>query len=182
MAFVHEHKPWTMQEWGRVFFTDEMYVIVGGSNLDDYVTWRPGKAYAPRKTKPMFTQPPTGVMIWACVALGKKGPIAVMEYPGGRGGGMNASCYQDQVLEHIFLPYTESLGSDKHDYMFQQDNAPGHKAKSMKEWFEHHGIIRKSARHVTLAFRHFWNLLAAASHTSKTGIGQDQPASACSSL
>lgn len=141
MQFSDEHKAWTAQEWGRVFFTDETYIIVGGSNLDNYVTRHKGEAYAPGKTKPMFSRPPTGVMIWACIALGEKGPIAVMDYPGGRGGGMNASRYQEQVLERVFLPYFESLGSKKHSYMFQQDNAPGHKAKSTIDWFTSHGIL-----------------------------------------
>jgi hypothetical protein len=30
---------------------------------------------------------------------GNKGPLVVLEYPGGKGGGMNAKQYQEQVLK-----------------------------------------------------------------------------------
>jgi len=35
-----------------------------------------------------FKQSPVWVMVWACVMRGIKGPLVVLEYPGGKGGGM----------------------------------------------------------------------------------------------
>jgi hypothetical protein len=52
---------------------------------------------------PTFKQSAIQVMVWGCVMKGKKGPLVVLEYPGGRGGGMNSERYQTQVLNaHLF--------------------------------------------------------------------------------
>lgn len=32
---------------------------------------------------------------------GQKGPLIVLEYPGGNGGGMNSVHYQEQVLDGV---------------------------------------------------------------------------------
>lgn len=140
LQFAYDNRSKTQEHWGRIFFTDETYVFVSGKQTSDFVTRRRGEGYRRGKTRPTFTQPRTGVMVWACVALGRKGPITVLDFPGGKGGGMNASRYQEQVLERVFLPYIVSLGPEGLHYAFQQDNAPGHKAKSTKDWFNHHGI------------------------------------------
>jgi hypothetical protein len=47
---------------------------------------------------PKFQQSPICVMMWGCIAYGHKGPLIVLEYPGGKGGGMTTLRYQQQVL------------------------------------------------------------------------------------
>lgn len=141
LQFAYQNRSKTAQYWGRIFFTDETYIFVSGKHTSAYVTRHRGDGYRRGKTRPTFTQPRTGVMVWACVALGKKGPNIVLDFPGGKGGGMNGLRYQEQVLERVFLPYIDSLGPEGHQFMFQQDNAPGHRAKSTKNWFTSHNIM-----------------------------------------
>ncbi|KAF5374306.1 hypothetical protein D9758_004580 [Tetrapyrgos nigripes] len=71
---------------------------------------------------------------------GKKGLLVVLEYPGGRGGGMNARRYQEQVLEGKLLEFYQEMDSERGDIKFQHDGAPSHTAKSMKKWLSDHGI------------------------------------------
>ena len=40
-----------------------------------------------------FKQSSIRVMVWGCIMNGQKGPLVVLEYPGGKGGGMNSSRY-----------------------------------------------------------------------------------------
>ena len=51
---------------------------------------------------------------------------------------VNAAVYQD-VLEHFMLPSDDKLYGDA-DFVFQQDLAPAHTAKSTNTWFNDHGI------------------------------------------
>jgi hypothetical protein len=38
---------------------------------------------------------------------GVKGPLVVLEYPGGKGGGMDSNRYREQVLEGVLLEFYE---------------------------------------------------------------------------
>ncbi|KAJ7329803.1 hypothetical protein JRQ81_015977 [Phrynocephalus forsythii] len=51
---------------------------------------------------------------------------------------VNAAVYQE-ILEHFMLPSTDKLYGDG-DFIFQQDMAPAHTAKSTKTWLNDHGI------------------------------------------
>jgi len=49
---------------------------------------------------------------------------------------VNSSVYQD-ILEHFMLPVDKLYGDA--DFIFQQDLAPAHTAKSTNTWFNDHG-------------------------------------------
>lgn len=71
---------------------------------------------------------------------GRKGPLVVLEYPGGRGGGMNTTRYRQQVLKSALLPFYDEMTQEHGCLNFQQDNASCHTSKMMKKWFEDHSI------------------------------------------
>ncbi len=50
-----------------------------------------------------------------------------------------APVYQD-ILEHFMLPSADQLFKDA-DFIFQQDLAPAHTAKSTKSWLNDHGVV-----------------------------------------
>ncbi|KAF5353056.1 hypothetical protein D9758_008811 [Tetrapyrgos nigripes] len=79
-------------------------------------------------------------MVWGCIMKGKKGLLVVLEYPGGKGGGMNAKRYIEQVLEGKLEQFYEDMRSDRDGVVFQQDGTLSHTAKSMKKWLRDHGI------------------------------------------
>ncbi len=51
---------------------------------------------------------------------------------------VTAPVYQE-VLEHFMLPSVDQLFKDA-DFIFQQDLAPAHTAKSTKSWLSDHGV------------------------------------------
>ena len=44
---------------------------------------------------------------------GQKGPLVVLEYPGGRGGGMNTQRYCEQVLESVVKGFFEEMQRER---------------------------------------------------------------------
>ncbi len=55
-----------------------------------------------------------------------------------RTANVTAPVYQE-ILEHFMLPSAEQLFKDA-DFIFQQDLAPAHTAKSTKSWLNDHGV------------------------------------------
>jgi hypothetical protein len=43
---------------------------------------------------------------------GRKGPLVVLEYPGGKGGGMNTRRFCEQVLEGVFLDFYADMSQE----------------------------------------------------------------------
>ena len=89
---------------------------------------------------PTFKQSSVHVMVWACIMKGRKGPLIVLEYPGGKGGGMNSAQYKDQVLEGILASFHAKVTQKMSKVYFQQDGAASHRSKSTQNWFSTTGI------------------------------------------
>ncbi len=75
---------------------------------------------------------PQSVMIWAAMSSAGVGPLCFLKST------VNAAIYQE-ILEHFMLPSADKLYGDA-DFIFQQDLAPAHTAKSTKSWFNDHGV------------------------------------------
>ena len=52
---------------------------------------------------------------------------------------MNARVYL-KLLEYLVLPVVQCINDTIGDAVFQQDNAPGHTASVVTEWFERYNI------------------------------------------
>ena len=66
--------------------------------------------------------------------------MVVLEYPGGRGGGMTADRYQDQVLDKVLFDYYVQVSEERGQVVFQQDGASCHHAKSTLTWLKRNKI------------------------------------------
>ena len=126
--------------WSRVIWSDECYVYLSDRHLRVYVTRRPDEVYHPDCLVPTFTQSPVRVMVWGCVMQDGKGPLVVLKYPGGKGGGMNSERYRKQVLEGPFLAYWTQVNAEKGKVWFQQDGAGSHTSKATTRWLSNHSI------------------------------------------
>jgi len=98
-------------EWSLVIFSDECYVYLDDQRGHIYVTRRADEEFKEDCLIPTFTQSHVRLMIWGCIMKGRRGPLVVLEYPGGRGGGMTAERYQEQVLEETLLPFWKEMRS-----------------------------------------------------------------------
>ncbi len=75
---------------------------------------------------------PQSVMIWGAMSSAGVGPLCFFKT------NITAPVYQD-IWEHFMLPSADQLFKDA-DFIFQQDVAPAHTAKSTKSWLNDHGV------------------------------------------
>ncbi len=71
-------------------------------------------------------------MIWGAMSSTGVGPFSFLKT------NVTAPIYQE-ILEHLMLPSADQLFKDA-DFIFQQDLAPAHTAKSTKSWLNDHGV------------------------------------------
>ncbi|KAF7656121.1 hypothetical protein LDENG_00046140 [Lucifuga dentata] len=71
-------------------------------------------------------------MIWGALSSAGVGLLCFINSK------VNAAVYQE-ILEHFMLPSADKLYGDA-DFLFQQDLAPAHSAKTTRNWFADHGI------------------------------------------
>ncbi len=72
------------------------------------------------------------LMIWGEMSSAGVGPLCFLKT------NVTAPVYQD-ILEHFMLPSADQLFKDA-DFIFQQDLAPVHTAKTTKSWLNDHGV------------------------------------------
>ncbi len=75
---------------------------------------------------------PQSVMIWGAMSSAGVGPSCFLTT------NVTVPIYQE-ILEHFMLPSADQLFKDA-DFIFQQDLAPAHTAKSTKSWLNDHGV------------------------------------------
>ncbi len=71
-------------------------------------------------------------MIRGAMSSAGVGPLCFMKT------NVTAPVYQD-ILKHFMLPSADQLFKEA-DFIFQQDLAPAHTAKSTKSWLNDHGV------------------------------------------
>ncbi len=75
---------------------------------------------------------PHSVMVWDAMSSAGVGPLCFLKT------NVTAPVYQE-MLEHFMLPSADQLFKDA-DFIFQQDLAPAHTAKSTKSWLNDNGV------------------------------------------
>ncbi len=75
---------------------------------------------------------PQSVMIWGAMSTACVSPLCFLKTK------VTATVHQE-ILEHFMLPSADQLFKDA-DFIFQQDLAPAHTAKSTKSWLNYHGV------------------------------------------
>lgn len=127
LAWGREHAHWG-ERWKTVVFSDEKKF-----NLDGPDGWR-YYWHDIRTEEQVFSKRQQGggsVMVWG--AFGYKGTLP-LAFPTGR---MKATDYQD-LMEASLLPFGEAIGGPF--WIYQQDNASIHVARSTWEWFLGNGV------------------------------------------
>lgn len=130
LAWAKKHVQWTTEQWKKVIFSDESNFYLTGNQCNKYVRRFPGEEFKPYCLN-LTVKQPLHVMIWGCIAASGVGRIRIVQ------GMMNSKQYIE-VLEKTMLPSAQQLVGQ--DFIFQDDNAPCHRAKSVQQWMKKHGV------------------------------------------
>ncbi len=131
LTWAKEKKNWTVAQWSKVLFSDESKFCISFGNQGPRVWRKGGEAHSPSCLK-SSVKFPQSVMIWGAMSSAGVGPLCFLKT------NVTAPVYQE-MLEHFLLPSADQLFKDA-DFIFQQDLAPAHTAKSTKSWLNEHGV------------------------------------------
>ncbi len=131
LTWAKEKKNWTVAQWSKVLFSDESKFCISFGNQGPRVWRKGGEAHSPSCMK-SSVKFPQSVMIWVAMSSAGVGPLCFLKT------NVTAPVYQE-ILEHFMLPSADQLFKDA-DFIFQQDLAPAHTAKSTKSWLNDHGV------------------------------------------
>lgn len=132
LEWARQHRSWTVEQWQRVLFSDESTFTINCHTGNSYVRRRPGEEYKPCCLKPTLKHP-TSVMIWGCMSGDGVGRLTVVD------GMMNGRKYTE-VLERVMLPSKRDRGWQDGTWSFQDDNAPCHRSRLVKDWMADHQV------------------------------------------
>jgi transposase len=131
LNWAKERKGWT-NEWDNIIWSDESKFELFGGNGKRRVWRQPHERYDVDCLIPTVKSGQQGVMVWGCFTKYGLGPLVKLE------GRVTALVYID-VLENYLLPFIDSL-DEQENFIFQEDNAPIHTARVVKNWKQENGI------------------------------------------
>jgi transposase len=131
LAWCRERKEWD-SEWDSIIWSDESRFLLFQNDAHHWVWRKLHEKYDVNCLIPTVKSGNRGVMVWGCFAKGQLGPLVQVS------GSITGSVYMN-LLENTFLPFYDSLGNNL-EYIFQDDNAPVHRARIVKQWKEDNSV------------------------------------------
>lgn len=126
VLFAKKYLAWDPEKWKTVLWSDEATFTVTG-NRGGKVRLRPGSdSYDPKFTQGTVKHPDS-VMVWGAFGYHGTGKLVVLP--------KNVTVNKERYLE-LLNDHLEDCFIDCKSEVFQQDGAPAHTAKLIKEWFE----------------------------------------------
>ncbi len=144
LTWAKEKKNWTVAQWSKVLFSDESKFCISFGNQGPRVWRKGGEAHSPSCLK-SSVKFPQSVMIWGAMSSAGVGPLCFLKT------NVTAPVYQE-ILEHFMLPSADQLSKDA-DFIFKQDLAPAHTAKSTKSW------LNDQQTHQTWTPENLWDIV-----------------------
>ena len=126
--FCKTFKTWSKQQWRNVIFSDEMNVEVDNRKCRVLIRRQPHEKYAIDCILQRTKQGSGSVGIWACMSY--RGDVYFKIFD----GRLNQYEYAD-ILKETLLPNMPKLVPRRNAAIFQHDNAPCHRAKSIQTLF-----------------------------------------------
>lgn len=122
LRWCHEHKNWSLDQWRTVIFSDESKFQLFSNK--GTVRRRPGERYKPECLQ-ATVKFPDSAMIWSCMSYHGVGRMFLLE----KNARFNARLYQGVLENRLLLSANEWFPNG--GYLFQDDGAPCHRAKSV---------------------------------------------------
>ena len=126
MKFAKEHRDWTVEDWGKVLFSDEMAVkLFMERHTRDYVWRKTNEELHPDCIDYGRRPKGVGLMFWGVFRKGKMGPGGFFNLEDGQT--INSAVYRDQILLRPLQQFWEEAFESIDIPVVMEDNAPVHK-------------------------------------------------------
>lgn len=133
MDFALAHENWTLEDWKRVYWSDETKINRLGSDGRKWVWKKAGEGLSDRLVQGTVKFGGGALMMWACMGWDGVGMATKID------GRMDADLYVS-ILEDELMASLEYYGENIEDIIFQQDNDPKHKSKKATNWLRNSGL------------------------------------------
>lgn len=128
------HRQWTPQQWQQVIWSDESTFSLFQTTGRVYVWRTPKEAFAPECLVPTVKHGGGSLMVWGAISWRGLGPLVTLH------GKVQAAHYVDILGDQVH-PFVQTSFPGECP-LYQDDNAPIHRAKIVQEWFaEHEGEV-----------------------------------------
>lgn len=117
LQWAQSHKDWTIEQWGKVLWTDESKYEVFGSRRRIFVRRTATEKMLPQCVVPTVKHGGGSVMVWGCFSSAGVGDVVKID------GVLKKEGYR-QILEHNAVPSGLRLLGE--NFIFMQDNDPKH--------------------------------------------------------
>ena len=156
-AWAEGLQTWTMADWSKIIWTDEMSFEIGKDSRVTRVWREAGEEYAPKNLALTFKSGRASLMVWGCIAFGMRGLLVRMLK-----GGHNTLNYIANILNRPLEKFYLEVKAARGDAYVVEDGAPVHTAKVSQKWREDHAIktFPHPSRSPDLnAIEHVWSQL-----------------------
>ena len=131
LSWAKKYKDWTVEDWKKVCFTDEMGMQTGSNGKRVYVWRYPEEEYDEDCTGATVIQGFEKVKVWGCMRFGKLSKLIFLPEHKGQGK-LNAEEYCEVILNGEMYDFWQASKLELGDVYMMEDGAPYHKGKATK--------------------------------------------------
>ena len=130
LAWALLYRHWTVEDWGRILWSDECFVEKSAGNSQQWVYCTQQDKWKPDLVQPTHRAGRISVMVWAAFSAYGRSLLVICEGdPNAPRGGVTGRTYLrllQQQLPSLMRP----------DMVFMHDNAPIHISHNVRDWLQ----------------------------------------------